>query len=172
MSDILFMGTSLRHNRLLAEMYHKIVSVLKNESITITLEQLSLCYYGEPKEPDFIKLIDVQGFDTDSFNYLYAVQPDLMLFRYNPFLTNKEETRFIGKPDLIVEVWSKSNDKQHKLFKKKLYSSSDITEHWYINQHSNKIKCFLGQHELQDLNLKSCLKTQTGIDIDLRHLAI
>ena len=144
------------------------------KKVSILSEQVSLCYYGESKEPDLVRLIDVceENFNNINLNHLYVVQPDLMLFHKNPYIINKDATRYAGKPDLIVEVWSDSNDLNHRNFKKNLYKSSDITEHWYIVQYSNEIECWLGQTQLPHQSLNNILKTQQNIEIDLRYLAL
>ena len=178
MSDMMLMGTTTRHNNILTEMYRYLANyfhdLLINKQISILLEQLSLCYYGEYKEIDSIELIDAANIklDNSTINQLHVVQPDLMIFKDNKFLTNKEQTRYVGKPDLIVEVWSNINSDGHKLFKKTLYSTSEITEHWYIEQNSNEVECWFGDKQLPYQNLTNILKTQQSIEIDLRYLAL
>ena len=171
---ILEMGTTARHHNILQEIYWKIRTFLNNMPVNIFVEQLNLCYMGERKELDSIELLDAKNtkLDDDTINRLYVVQPDIMLFHFNTFYTNKIETRFVGRPDLLIEVWSDSNSDRDKLFKKKLYSTSDITEHWYIEQNSNEVECWLGQNQLKEQNLHDKLVTKAGIEIDLRHLAL
>ena len=141
MSDTMFMGTSARHNRLLAEAYRRLANYFEDliiqNKVLILLEQVALCYYGEFKESELVKLIDIADFNIAHLNDLHTVQPDLMLFDKNAWVTNESCTRYAGKPDLIIEVWSNSNDEAHRKFKKYLYNSSDITEHWYLTQDSN-----------------------------------
>ena len=103
---------------------------------------------------------------------LEKVQPDLAFFDKNKYVINKRETKVAGRPDLIVEVWSDGNTEAHKDYKKYLYSTSPITEHWYIEQDSNKVKCYMGNEQLPDQYLTNILKTQNGIEFDLRYLAI
>jgi Uma2 family endonuclease len=103
---------------------------------------------------------------------LRCVQPDFFLFHKNPYIINKRDIRTAGQPDLIVEVWGEEDTKNNRDFKKYLYSASDITEHWYIEQDSNTIKCYLGRNELPDQSLMNILKTQNGLEFDLRYLAI
>ena len=103
---------------------------------------------------------------------LNTVEPDFMLFRDNKFLCNKNQTRILGQPDLLVEIWSKANDDKERAFKQHLYSTSDVTEHWYIEQQSNTVERYIGDVSLQSQSLKKILITQNGIEFDLRRLAI
>ena len=168
------MGTTARHHNILQEIYWKVRTFLNNMPAHIFVEQLNLCYMGERKDLDSIELMDAKNtrLDDDTINRLYVVQPDIMLFHFNPFYTNKIETRFVGRTDLLIEVWSDSNSDRDKLFKKRLYSTSDTTEHWYIEQDSNDVECWLGQTQLPKQNLNDKLVTKAGIEIDLRHLAL
>ena len=170
------MGTTARHHNILQEIYWKIRTFLNNMPVPahIFVEQLNLCYMGERKELDSIELLDAKNtkLDDDTINRLYVVQPDIMFFHFNPFYTNKIQTRFVGRPDLLIEVWSDSNSDRDKLFKKKLYSTSDTTEHWYIEQNSNEVECWFSDKQLPYQNLNNILKTQQNIEIDLRYLAL
>ena len=170
------MGTTRRHSHILSDIWRNITSKLFDlyiqKKIMPVQEQLGLCYYGNYNEIDMIRLIDASELKSDEINYINVIYPDFMLFYNNKYLINKEETRYAGKPDLIVEVWSKGNDEYHRRFKTTLYSTSDTTEHWYIEQNSNDILCMLGKAVLTSQNLKNILKTQTGLSLDLRHLAL
>ena len=73
---------------------------------------------------------------------------------------------------MIVEVWSESNTVEEREWKFNLYSSSDETEHWYVDQDSNTVKCYFWHNELPDQCLTRILRTQDGIEFDLRHLAL
>ena len=104
---------------------------------------------------------------------IHKVQPDFFMFTYdNPYIKNRSETRIAGRPDLIVEVWSEGNLSLERERKFMLYSSSPVTEHWYIEQDSNDVACFLGKEKLSDQNLLHVLKTHKGLEIDLTHLAL
>jgi hypothetical protein len=71
-----------------------------------------------------------------------------------------------------VEVWSKSNTKTDKLFLQNLYATSDTTEFWQLDQNSNTVKCSMGKKKLAEQYLTNILKTQKGLEFDLRYLAI
>jgi Uma2 family endonuclease len=104
---------------------------------------------------------------------LEFIEPDFMLFYKNSYMQNKRGTRIAGYPDLIVEVWSDSNTKADKEQKFAIYSNSDnITEHWYINQESNDVTCYIGQNQLESQSLERPLKTKSGLIFDLTDIAL
>lgn len=77
-----------------------------------------------------------------------------------------------GQPDLIVEVWSDYDLKNDRAFLQNLYATSDVTEHWYIEEDSNDIECYKGRIKLPSQTLKNILKTQSGLEFDLRSLML
>jgi len=99
------------------------------------------------------------------------IEPDIMVFQKNDYLNNFRNTRKAGCPDLVIEVWSNQNDEAHRQKKFDLYSASPTTEHWYIEQESDIIRCYLGKKRLDDQHLLQLLKTQSGIEFDLKYLA-
>ena len=138
------------------------------------LGDFALVYYGN-LPVQFIRLVELAEVDSDFveiMNELEYIQPDFMIFQKNPCMYNKRQTRIAGRPDLIVEVWSSSDTPAKREFKQLLYASSPVTEHWYIDQDSNMIKCFMGEHRLPDQSLVNVLKTRNGIFIDLTYLAL
>lgn len=174
MSDLILKGTTGRHNDLVSELYRRIANKLDNlitsKQVVIRLEQIALGYYGTAKEILSTELINYnENIDLDTIEVVY---PDIMLFKDNPYTTNKNNTRYIGKPDLIVEVWSNSNSYEHRQFKKHLYSTSKITEHWYINQDSNIVECYFGNNQLRNQCLNNTLKTHKSLEIDISYLAL
>ena len=178
MEHIIEMGTTWRHQDILGNIHQSIVtsfsSAYRKKDIVALQEQLALCYYGSGRELDFLDLVDVTqaNFNTESIDLLNVVYPDYMLFKDNKYVVNNNKTRFAGQPDLVIEVWSDSNTDRDKMFKQAIYASSPITEHWYIEQDSNIVKCMLGKELLESQSLKNTLVTQGGISIDLRHLAL
>jgi len=108
----------------------------------------------------------------ETINLLALTTPDYMHFSTNQFIINDNETRIAGFPNLVVEVWSKSNSDIDKEFLKYLYSTSDEIEHWYIEQDSNTVECWYGDKRTDDKNLKDILKTRDGIEFDLRYLKL
>ena len=174
MNYILEMGTSIRHNQLISRLQFEIMKLFQGKDILTLHEQIPLCYLGSVAEPYLTRLIDLKSdnITKEMLNSLQVVQPDYMLFETNKYISNPNETRLAGQPDLIVEIWSDYNIESHRNFKKFLYSTSDTTEHWYIEQNENNIECWLGNKKLPEQSLKNILSTQSGIKIDLRHLAI
>jgi len=142
-------------------------------------ENCPLVFYGTKKSSAGFELIDVTSIKDndierflDNITELEYVSPDFMLFRENPYLRNKKETRTAGQPDLIVEIWSESNTANDRAFLQNLYATSGITEHWYIEQDSNKVECYMGTKQLPDQYLTDVLVTQKGLEFDLRYLAV
>jgi Uma2 family endonuclease len=135
-------------------------------------------HYGTKKLPNGFELVDIDSienkeyFCANTILELDYVNPDFVLFKNNPYVENKKQTRTAGRPDLIVEVWSESNAKNDRAFLQNLYATSEITEHWYIEQDSNKVECYMGKEQLPDQYLTNILVTQKGLEFDLRYLAI
>ena len=170
-------GTTHRHNDIITTFSGDILPLKRKKQLIAFQEQCLLVYYGDRELPTGFKLVDVTAIsDTERFldniTELQHVKPDFMIFKNNPYLINKRQTRTAGQPDLIVEVWSESNTDDDIGFLKSLYASSPITEHWYIEQDSNIVECYLGKGELPTQYLTDILVTQKGIEFDLRYLAI
>jgi len=172
------MSTTVRHNRIVQTFIGRLLDEIENNRLHALAEECSLVHWGRISEPSSISLVDVKEiknvktFIKSTIEDLYYVQPDLMVFQSNPYVENKRQTKTAGQPDLVVEVWSDGNSKNDRDFKKYLYSTSDITEHWYIEQDSNEIACYLGQKRLENQSLVDVLSTQSGLKFDLRYLAI
>ena len=179
MSNIMEMGSTARHRRLLEYAAKSINGLFERKELIHFSESASLVYTGNKKHPESCSLIDLKSIDNKSefmeeiLNDLELVTPDYMHFvKDNDFLINKNETRVVGKPDLIIEVWSKSNGLYDREFIKYLYAASSITEHWYIEQHSNIVECWVGDKRTEDKNLSDALKTKDNIEFDLRYLKL
>ena len=174
------MSTTTRHNNLVrqvcADAVTKLRELLGLKKANMFSEEIPLVYWGNgdslTKLVDVNKIEDKEDFTNEVIHHLNYIMPDFMLFKNNPYLESKRHTRTAGQPDLIVEVWSKGNVQAERDFKLRLYSTSDITEHWYIEQDSNIIKCYIGETQLPDQNLRDILKTQDDIEFDLRYLAL
>ena len=172
------MGTTTRHSNLVSTIYGRLLALLEKKEVYVLQEVCDLVYWGTKNESNGFRLVDVAEIqDTDHFkeitiNELEVVRPDFVLFKSNPFMTNRRQTKTAGQPDLIVEVWSESNTKFDKDFKMNLYATSVITEHWYIEQDSNNVQCYMGKEQLPDQYLTNVLITKRGIKFDLRYLAV
>ena len=178
MSIIMPMSTTGRHNRITGTIFGRILDLLEKKEVYALHEEGALVHWGQKSKNDLIALVDIKNIkNTDDFikitiNELDYVQPDFFLFSKNPYLHNERETKVAGYPDLIVEVWSKDNTEFDRALKLYLYSSSPITEHWYIEQDSNRVQCYIGKEQLPDQYLTDVLVTQKGLEFDLRYLAI
>jgi Uma2 family endonuclease len=178
MDAFMQMATTTRHNRLINTFIGDVLALSRKREIYALQSDCALVYWGQQKEPQLAELIDISKIsDVEKFlnleiEYLDYVQPDFMFFKNNLFLENGKKLRIAGQPDLIVEIWSEENTQREKDFKMSLYKTSPITEHWYIDQDSNKVKCHMGGGQLPDQCLTNILKTQKGLEFDLRYLAI
>jgi hypothetical protein len=179
--NIFEMGATIRHGRLLNYLIKSTFELFEKKELEFFQESAALVYYGEYKEPELLKLVDAADIqDIDDVNYfkevvmpsLKYVTPDYMYFKDNIFLKNEKETQIAGQPNLIVEVWSEGNTDNDKKFKKYLYSTSPVTEHWYITQDSNLVECYYGQERMNDKSLVDLLVSKDGVEFDLRYLAV
>ena len=178
MDNYMPMSTKIRHNELAISFPANIFDLIRKKEVRALQEECSLVYKGYKRKPEPRFLIDVNNIENitefidEIIDDLEYIQPDFLLFQKNPYLTNKRDTRTAGCPDLIVEIWSKNNDMDERTFKFDLYSSSDKTEHWYIEQDLNEVKCFLGKEKLAEQSIENVLRTANGIEFDLRYLAV
>ena len=179
MSNIMEMGSTARHRRLLEYVSKSINSLFERNELIHFSESASLVYMGHKKQPTLCHLIDLKTIDNenefmeDILNDLELVTPDYMHFvRNNKFLINTNETRVVGNPDLVIEVWSKSNSIYDRDFLKFLYSTNPTTEHWYIEQDSNIVECWIGNKRIEDKYLTDLLTTKNDIEFDLRYLKL
>ena len=183
MDYLMEMGTLGRHNEIITEIVGKLFGLVEQRrDIRIWHENYPLVYWGKRTEPDTLALIDIsqiedmQAFRENVMNILRRVEPDFMLFDRNAYVENsaadKNRSRVAGFPDLIIEIWSEENTKADREFKKFLYATSPVTEHWYIEQESNEVECYLGERTLPKQYLTDILRTQNGIEIDLRYMAL
>ena len=178
MDNIMPMGTTDRHNELINSFIADIFSLVRKKEVRALQSDCALVHYGEKNKNDLIRLVDINDIDNrekfieTTIYELDYVQPDFFFFKDNPYLRNERGTRTAGYPDLVVEVWSDSNDNLHRMQKTELYSSSPLTEHWYIEQDSNVVECYLGKTKLFNQYLTEILETQKGLKFDLRYLTL
>jgi len=177
MDNYMYMGTTVRHNRFISTLMNRIFNRVENGELDAEHENCPLVFHGTKKSSAGFELIDVTSINDierflDNITELEYVSPDFMLFGENAYLRNKKQTRTAGQPDLIVEIWSESNTDNDRAFLQNLYATSPITEHWYIEQESNKVRCYMGKEKLPDQYLTNVLVTQKGLEFDLRNLAV
>jgi len=171
------MSTTDRHNRFIATLMNRIFNRVESGEIHALQEQCPLVYLGTRELPAGFELVDAEMINNlesflDNITELEYISPDFMFFKENTYIRNKKGTRTAGQPDLIVEIWSDSNTQTDRAFLQKLYSSSLITEHWYMEQDSNLVRCFIGNTQLPDQYLTNILITQRDIEFDLRYLSL
>ena len=172
------MSTTKRHNRIAVTFSGTVLDLLRKNEAHALQEECALVYWGTKKLPEGFELVNAENIDDKehfadiTINELDYVRPDFVLFKNNLYLENKRQTRTAGQPDLAVEVWSEGNSKNDRIFLQNLYATSDITEHWYIEQDSNEVICYLGKNRLKNQSLSDILATRGGLKFDLRYLAI
>jgi len=181
MDNMDLFATTERHSELvgafIGSVYQKYLDLLHRRQLKILKEEDALVHWGSKRKGDPLFLIDIQDVDRDVFineiiDTLESIQPDFSFFHDQPFIKNKTTTKTAGFPDLVVEVWSQNNTKFDRQLKFDIYSSSPVTEHWYINQDSNIVECWLGKQQLPSQNLANLLVTQKGYEFDLRYLSL
>jgi DNA polymerase elongation subunit (family B) len=169
--------TTVRHNRITMTFAGTVLELLRRNEVHALQEECALVYWGTKELPNGFELVNVESIEDIKYfienviTELEYVRPDFVLFKNNAYIENKRQTRTAGKPDLIVEVWSESNTKNDRAFLQNLYATSNITEHWYIEQDSNEVECYFGRNKINGQSLADILITQNGLAFDLRYLA-
>jgi len=178
MNNTMPMATTVRHNKITSSLFGNIFNLAKNNEVYTLQEQCALVHWGYRDKNELTYLIDIDDiedmaeFKDFTIYELDYVQPDFVLFKDNKYATDSRDLRTAGQPDLIVEVWSKGNTKNYRALLQNLYAASDITEFWQVEQNSNTVKCSMGTIDLPKQSLKNILRTQKGLEFDLRYLAI
>jgi len=165
------MATTERHNLFTGTFFGSIIDLIRKKEVKALHNEGALVYSGTRKDVHR-NLVNINDFNIECINDLEYVQPDFMLFKHNGFVQNERKTRIAGCPDLIVEIWSDSNTSNERAFKKNLYATGTNTEHWYIEQNSNVVECYIGENKIADKFLDDVLTTTSGIQFDLRYLAL
>jgi len=178
MSVYMPMSASGRHSRFIMTISSAVVDFMRRKEVYALQDSCALVHWGYKDRADFKSLIDLSDiedhklFVEDTINELDYIQPDFMLFKSNPYVHNANETKIAGCPDLLIEVWSKGNTPMERNFKYNLYSTSPVTEHWYITQDSNLVECYYGNTKISVQTLSNILISLGGIEFDLRYLAL
>ncbi|MCL2015226.1 MAG: Uma2 family endonuclease [Defluviitaleaceae bacterium] len=139
-------------------------------------ENYALAHQGDKRYPNGFPALELYNVNAeyineDVFDLANYVQPDFMLFYENRLQESTTTFKMAGCPDLVVEVWSKSNTKAEREFLFYLYSTSNITEFWQIEQDRNEVITSIGGKFLPTQNLQTPLKTQAGLEIELTSIA-
>ena len=160
-----------RHTEITSMIHGELYNLAKG--IYVRKEDKGLCYEPNPLNSHFPRLVDIETVtDAAELNDFDNFIPDILLFDKNKKIFSENTFKVAGYPDLIIEVWSKWNDKKERLLKQITYSTGKNTEHWYLTQNSNKIECWFEDKQLPNKSLKKVLTTQGGLKLDLRELAL
>jgi hypothetical protein len=166
--SVVFMGTTERHMKILDALTINLLHGIKNDkagNCKYGREQLALVKNHE-KLIDINQLTNIQiELVKKNINTMKIVQPDFFVFKNNKHIANEKITRYVGVPDLIVEVWSDTNTKNHRDRLRNLYVSSGAT-FWEIEQNSPKVICWNNQ-KAEEYLLKDIDSFPWGQKIDL-----
>ena len=120
---------------------------------------------------DISKLTDAQRQKLrkvmSKMKYIY---PDFMIFKDNPIIINRSETRYAGIPDLIIEVWSDIDSEDQKKYKRNLYCTQK-SEYWEIEEYSPKIVCWNKDGTKYEQFMDKPLLLPWGEELDLSELS-
>lgn len=165
------MAATERHGLLAGTLFGNILDLLRKKEVKAFNNEGALVYTGTKKDI-YRYLVDINNFNAKLINELEYVQPDFLVFRNNGYIQNERKTRIAGYPDLVVEIWSENNTDNDRAFKRTLYATGINTEHWYIEQDSNAVECYIGEERMPGKSLKDIMVTKNGIEFDLRYLAL
>jgi len=165
------MSTTARHSEIVDFLTGRLLARKIKGELNYWSDTVPLVY------DDDRKLLNVNDYTLAQANHLAPtltryryVAPDVMVFCHNAFISNPAGTRHAGCPDLVVEVWSDYNTAAERRNKFEIYASSPLTEHWYMEQGSDLVTCYLGEKRLPDQHLRQVLMSQNGLDFDLTYL--
>ncbi|MCL1987620.1 MAG: Uma2 family endonuclease [Firmicutes bacterium] len=172
--DLAFLSMAVkeRHRDLTDALYEEIYLALNMKRPYLKKENLGLAYSGERVSTSMCLLSADSDISAEGIDELFNVTPDIALFHKNSYRLGERTVNVIGYPDLVIEVWSTGNSDSDRALKRHLYSTSPITEHWYLTQTSNRIECWLGAEQQKNKSLKKILTTTNGLTLDLRDLAL
>ena len=166
-----FGGATAYHNFILNELGAS--SLKYRPEYLIFGDGMRLIMQGDKNKLYEIRLTPYTDYDFECNLYDYDyIEPDFMIFRKSDCKLNSRQNRVAGLPALIVEVWSKSNTREARHYKKYLYSTASIIEHWYIEQNSNEIECYLGKNKISPQSLSVPAKTTFGLELDLTPVSL
>jgi len=170
-NGVQLMATTDRHSDLVNGFGGEMRQARKNGELVYWTDTVALVYDEAERLIDINTLTREEEHEVilklGKFGYF---EPDVMVFQKNPYATNRKGTRKAGCPDLVIEVWSDDNKPDEREKKFRVYSSSPHTEHWYVEQESDIVSCYLGGTRLPDQHLKNVLKTQRGLAFDISDL--
>jgi len=169
--EILTMGTTRRHMKILDVFTAFFVNKQEEEpDLQTAREQIALVENG--RELIDLSELTVLGLQEvkNKMGELDHTYPDFMIFKENPVLMNNTESRYAGIPDLIIEVWSKTNHESEREQKRALYCTNK-SEFWEIEQNSPIINCWNKEGQMYQQQMDAEVKTPWGELINLTSLA-
>ena len=175
--ELSYMAATHRHGQLVSGFFANCFELFKQRKIYPLQEQHPLVFRGRKYsgEEELIR-IDESNRNCEvllaAIEELDFIQPDFFFFQKNEFKRGATGIKTAGIPDLVIEVWSAANTEQEKEMRHRVYSSSDLCEHWYLTQNSNEVVCWVGKECVSRQSLKNKLATKYGVEFDLRFLAI
>jgi Uma2 family endonuclease len=147
---------SIKHQRVSGKLFNKFANFLEGKTCEVF------------HAPIDIELKNVKMDDTK------IVIPDLTIFCDKTGFT---ETRYIGVPNLIVEILSPSNQSHDLITKLNLYLSYGVKEYWIVNPMLNSVTVY-ALNDI-DMYIRHDMKTEigcitskflTGLAIDLKEI--
>ena len=163
--ETLTMGTTRRHMKILdvftAFFVKKQEQDPEYQNFHTAREQIALVENGrELIDLSELTLLGLQEV-KNKMSELDHTYPDFMIFKENPVLMNDAETRYAGIPDLIIEVWSKTNYESEREQKRVLYCTGK-SEFWEIEQNSPIITCWNKEGQMYQQQMNEPVKTPWG----------
>lgn len=122
-------------------------------------------YFSDKKCEVLPSPFDVLLFEDTRFPCI--LQPDLLVFCDK---SQNDGHKLHGPPDLVVEVWSPSNIKKHRLNKIQMYIDAGVKEIWEIFTETEvvKISTLINEvYEVKTLDLKDIIKSQLYSDLNI-----
>ncbi|MCL1986570.1 MAG: Uma2 family endonuclease [Firmicutes bacterium] len=175
MEQLLQMGwTAGKHTQLadyiLSAILHKIKNNIFTQNWFLSGGTTRVIHTGELLSGT-AKFIDINNISEEiHFSEYRSVEPDILLFSTNKYMTNKKRSYFAGYPNLVIELWSNANTSEERNEKFNLYSLSPTTEHWYIDKPYITVDCWLGNNKIATHSLHEKLATVQGITIDVHDM--
>ncbi|MCL1987898.1 MAG: hypothetical protein FWG64_08010 [Firmicutes bacterium] len=137
-----------------------------------------LVYWSDFREQsaelvDLSKITDFEHFKDEVMEVMNCLLPDILLFHKQEYIEdNILQTKVAGRPDLIIELRFFRHSEEYTELKNLLYSKSPVTELWQLTLDSNLVKRSIGTTKLKDLSLEEKLYTESGLVVNIPHLAL
>ena len=143
---------NLRHQRVVGDLHYRLRGWLETHPL------------GEV----FLAPFDVK------FDNLNVVEPDLAYLSHARAEQISTPERFIGAPDLVIEVASPSTRRRDETIKKRLYEREGVSEYWFVDPEIDVVRVYrragtaFGPVEELALDGDEVLRTPLLPGLDLR----